>query len=270
MKKLFALMLALMLATLAITAVASTVTDLPEEEEELYFLTGFVTEAETDYIVILADGMYYQVNISEETMLDGFETLAIGDWVEVMHNGQMTRSLPPQVHGMMIRSYSFSGVVTELAEGSFTLITEDDQEIVVNFDPEQFIGVQDEMHVTVYFDGMMTMSIPAQISAQHIRTQEMTGVIVEVLEDGFMIEDADGMQTIVHVSEETMLFTVIEPDAEVRVTTTGTMTMSLPAQVSALEVLPVLPEVTEDADAAEEIEVIESELPVDEETAIEG
>ena len=254
MKKLLSLIIALMLATVALTAIASPVADdssASDENEEIFILSGFVTDVQPDHIILRAEGMDYQVNMNEETVLDGFESLAIGDWAQVIHDGKMTRSIPPQVMAMMIRSYSFSGVVSNLAENSFTLTTEDGQEIVVNFDAERFTGVQDTMQVTVFFDGMMTMSIPAQISAEHIRTQEMTGVIVEVLENGFMLDDA-GMPTIVHLSDDTMAFTAIEVGASVRVTTTGTMTMSIPAQVTAVEVLPALT-----VDAVEAVEAIE-------------
>ena len=129
---------------------------------------------------------------------------------------------------------------------------ENGMEIVVNFDPERFVGVQDTMQVTVWFDGMMSRSLPAQITAEHIRTQVLTGTITELTEEGFMMVDDNGILTFVHVSEATRLFTEPAVAAAVRVTTDGTATMSLPAQVTAIEVLPV-----EDAAEPAEEPVIE-------------
>ena len=241
MKKIIAMLTALVLLTvmLASLAFATEGADV-SAEEEIYMLDGRVTGSEDGYITIILDGAEYQINMDETTILDGVEQLAIGDWIQVIHNGQMTRSLPPQVFGQVIRSYSVSGTVSGLTEGSFTLTDDAGMEIVVNFDPERFVGVQDTMQVTVWFDGMMTRSLPAQITAEHIRTMEMTGTIVELTETGFLMQDADGIQTFVHLSDMTTVFTEIAVDATVRVTTDGTATMSLPAQVTAIEVLPVV------------------------------
>ena len=252
MKKTISLLIALVLTTVMLASLAMATDGSNNANEEYFLLDGQVTDIGDGYVTIILDGAEYQINITEETILDGTEALAIGDWLQVVHNGQMTRSLPPQVAAQVIRSYSVTGVVSGLTENSFTLTDENGMEIVVNFDPERFVGVQDTMQVTVWFDGMMSRSLPAQITAEHIRTQVLTGTITELTEDGFMMVDDNGILTFVHVSEATRLFTEPAVDAAIRVTTDGTATMSLPAQVTAIEVLPV-----EDAAEPAEEPVIE-------------
>lgn len=248
MKKTISLLIALVLTTVMLASLAMATDGTNTTNEEYYLLDGQVTAIGDGYVMIVLDGSEYQINVTEETILEGTEKLAIGDWLQVVHNGQMTRSLPPQVAAQVIRSYSVTGTVSGLTENSFTLTDENGMEVVVNFDPDRFVGVQDTMQVTVWFDGMMSRSLPAQITAEHIRTQVLTGVITEVTEDGFMVVDDNGILTFVHVSEATRIFTELAVDAAIRVTTDGTATMSLPAQVTAIEVLPA----EEAAETAEE------------------
>ena len=253
MKKIIALLTALVLVTvmLASLAMATETVDAPAEDE-IFLLDGRVTAIEEGFITMILDGAEYQINMDDTTILEGAEQLAIGDWIQVIHNGQMTRSLPPQVFAQVIRSYSISGTVSNLTENSFALTDENGMEIVVNFDAERFVGVQDTMQVTVWFDGMMTRSLPAQITAEHIRTMEMTGTIVEMTETGFLMVDESGIQTMVHLSDATAVFTELTVDAAIRVTTDGTATMSLPAQVTAIEILPVITAEEVIEDSAEE------------------
>ena len=240
MKKVLALLTALVLMTLTAATIAAATEVEDDANEEFFLLGGQVTGFGDGYVTIISDGAEYQVNLSEDVIIEGTEALAVGDWLQVVYNGQMTRSLPPQVSAQVIRSYSVSGVVSDLTEGSFTITTEEGQVIVVNFDAERFTGVQDSMNVTVWFDGMMTRSLPAQITAGHIRLQEMNGTVVEITDGGFLMIDEFGMETLVHVTEETVSFTEIELNAPIRLTCDGTATMSIPAQIRAVELLPAL------------------------------
>ena len=248
MKKTISLLIALVLTTVMLASLAMATDGTNTTTQQYNLQDGQVNAIGDGYVMIVLDGSEYQINVTEETILEGTEKLAIGDWLQVVHNGQMTRSLPPQVAAQVIRSYSVTGTVSGLTENSFTLTDENGMEIVVNFDPDRFVGVQDTMQVTVWFDGMMSRSLPAQNTAEHIRTQVLTGVITEVTEDGFMVVDDNGILTFVHVSEATRIFTELAVDAAIRVTTDGTATMSLPAQVTAIEVLPA----EEAAETAEE------------------
>ena len=109
------------------------------------------------------------VKLTEETMLDGFETweeLLPGRLIAVDYNGMMSRSSPAQITASRVCSYLLTGVVTELVDNAFVMETEIHGPVQVNIDPEAGLTLPEvNAQVTVTFGGMMTMSIPAQVSA---------------------------------------------------------------------------------------------------------
>ena len=72
---------------------------------------------------------------------------------------------------MKIGCYAHTGVVGEITEGQFALETEMEM-ILVNATAEQLEGIESGMTVTVYSNGAMTMSLPAQIGAEMITATE--------------------------------------------------------------------------------------------------
>ena len=219
--------------------------------EEIFDMAGTVTEIGEGFIMIQsAEGQMIQVNTFEETIFEGKE-IAVGDFIHVTYNGMMTFSIPAQIAAQKVGCYAHTGVIGEITEGQFTLETEMEM-ILVNAAAEQLEGIEAGMTVTVYYNGASTRSIPPQITAEHIRTMEMTGTIVEMTETGFLMVDESGIQTMVHLSDATAVFTELTVDAAIRVTTDGTATMSLPAQVTAIEILPVITAEEVIEDSAEE------------------
>jgi hypothetical protein len=72
---------------------------------------------------------------------------------------------------MKVGCYAHTGVVGEITEGQFALETEMEM-ILVNATAEQLEGIEAGMTVTVYSNGAMTMSLPAQIGAEFITVTE--------------------------------------------------------------------------------------------------
>ena len=139
--------------------------------EEIFDLAGVVTEIGEDFILIDgADGQQIQVNTFPETVYEGKEIEA-GDYIHVTYNGMMTFSIPAQIAALKIGCYTHTGVVSEIAEGQFTLET-GMEPILVNVTGEQLAGIESGMTVTVYSNGAMTMSLPAQIGAEMITATE--------------------------------------------------------------------------------------------------
>ena len=177
MNKIFALLLATVFALTGVTALTSANTDSVEEstvEVETYIAAGTVLEVTDEYIVFNGvDGQIYQANITEETIqeYDLPAEVTVGDFVQVMYDGKMTRSIPAQITAQVIRSCVRVGQVGEVAEDYFMLQTEM-EEIRVNCTAEQLEGIQQGMQVKVYFSGAMTMSLPAQIGAELIVAAE--------------------------------------------------------------------------------------------------
>ena len=244
MKKMILLLMALMLAMTALPVMAE------EEIPESVAVEGFVLEILDESILIkTGEGEYIEALLNDESIIEGKE-LAVGDCVTVVYNGMMTRSIPAQITAQHIGNHMVMGLVSEMTEESF-ILTFGEEIYQVNAPAEMLAGIQDGMFVTVYHKGMMTMSIPAQIAAIHIRGQEIVGTVTEMVEGGFTLT-VEGEEIPYHVAiqEDALLFVQPEPGMEVIVITDGLQTASLESiLVNAAEILP-LPFVQEVFDMA--------------------
>ena len=253
MKKFFLMLLALMLAMTTLTVFAEEEAVIPSpgaaamDEAEI---EGFVMDVQDEFILIKTrDGQMIEALLTENTYMDSKEP-AIGDFVRVAYDGQMTRSIPAQITADYIGSHMLMGLVSEMTETGFTL-TFGEEIYAVTADTSLMTGIQDGMFVTVYHNGMMTRMIPAGVTAMHIRGQEIVGTVTEMVEGGFTLT-VEGEELPYHVAikEDALLFVQAEPGMEVIVITDGLMTASLESiLVNAAEILP-LPVVQEVFDMA--------------------
>ena len=249
MKKFFLMLLALMLAMTTLTVFAEEEADMPSDDEEVLaesaLLQGFVMEVMDESVLVLTrDGLYVEALLTEETAAEG-KDIAVGDFIEIVYNGMMTRSLPAQITAEYIRDHMLMGVVTDLTENGFTL-TFGEEVYAVNAEASLLTGIQDGMFVTVYHNGMMTRMIPASVNALHIRGQEIVGTVTEMVEGGFTLT-VEGEELPYHVAikEGALQFVQAEPGMEVIVIVDGLATASLESiLVNATEILP-LPAVQE-------------------------
>ena len=254
MKKLILMLMALMMAATALTVFGEEDTLIPapegEELSETALLQGFVMEVMDESILVLTrDGLYVEALLTADTAAEG-KDIAVGDFIEIVYNGMMTRSLPAQITAEYIRNHMLMGVVSDLSETGF-ILTFGEEVYAVSADAAMLAGIQDGMFVTVYFNGMMTRMIPAGVTAMHIRGQEIVGTVIEMVEGGFTLT-VDGEELPYHIAikEGAMQFVQAEPGMEVIVITDGLMTSSLESiLVNASEILP-LPAVQEIFDMA--------------------
>ena len=163
--KLTALILA---GLLALTGLSFGETVIEEAyEEPIVTLMGTVNEFTQEGLLLDTEMGPVLVLTNEETLLEGFdalEKLEAGRQVEVMYNGMMTRSIPAQITGQKITSVQIVGTVTELMEGAFLMETQTHGPVVVNL-PEGAQLPDKDQQVIVTFNGVMTLSLPAQIGA---------------------------------------------------------------------------------------------------------
>ena len=139
--------------------------------QEVFDMAGVVTEIGEGFLMIEStDGQMIQVNTFEETLFEGKDVEA-GDFIHVTFGGMMTFSLPAQIAAQKVGCYAHTGVVGEIIEGQFALETEMEQ-ILVNAPAELLEGIEPGMNVTVYTNGAMTMSLPAQVGAEYITATE--------------------------------------------------------------------------------------------------
>ncbi len=254
MKKLILMLLAMVLAAANLSVFAEDEALIPspstDEVTEPVLFEGFVMEINDESILLMdRDGMYVEALLNDATIFEG-KDVAIGDFVHVAYNGMMTRSIPAQINAEHIGNYMLMGVVSELTENGF-ILTFGEEVYQVNAEADQLVYIQDGMFVTVYHHGQMTMSIPAQVSADHIRGQEIVGTVTEMVEGGFTLT-VEGEELPYHVAikEDALIFVQAEPGMEVIVITDGLQTADLESiLVNAVEILP-LPVVQEVFDMA--------------------
>ncbi|MGN0754008.1 MAG: hypothetical protein ACI4ME_06065 [Aristaeellaceae bacterium] len=242
MKKFFLMLLALMLALTTLTAFAEEDGPSAEANElaDVVLLDGFITDVLDDSLLLLTrDGLAVEALLNEDTVFEG-KNAAIGDYVQIVYNGIMTRSLPAKITAMAVRNHMLMGVVSDLAETGFTL-TFGEEIYQVSADAALLEGIQDGMFITLYYNGMMTRMIPAGVTAMHIRGQEIVGTITEMVEGGFTLT-VEGEEIPYHVGikEGAFQFVQPEPGVEVIVITDGLETASLESiLVNATEILPL-------------------------------
>lgn len=163
---LFSLLFALNAPTLA-----DTPAELDDDVPELMDMTGMVTEVAEDHLLLdTATHGEVLVHLTAETVCEG-ETPVVGAYVHVLNNGAMTMSLPPQITALRVGCYAFSGTVSEITEESF-MLTGEGVTYQVNAEAEKLADLTDGQTVTVYSNGAMTMSIPAQIYGELIVAAE--------------------------------------------------------------------------------------------------
>jgi len=254
MKKMIAALLALLLAMMTLTAFAEEETVIPSPEADdlasIADLAGFVMDIQEESILVMTrDGLYVEAAITPDTVFEGSDVV-IGDFVHIVYNGMMTRSLPAQITAMSVACHKLMGVVSELTENGFTLTFGEDV-WQINAETALLEGIQNDMFVTVFHNGAMTMSLPAQVAADHVRGQEIVGVVTEMMENGFILTvDGEEIPYAVMPREDALIFVQPEPGMEIIVVTDGLMTAGLDQiTVNAMEIIP-LPAVQEIFDIA--------------------
>lgn len=174
-------------------------------------LEGFVTElVEGGFIMEDKDLGSVMLNVDETTVLDGVLAdgeIEVGQYVFVTYDGRMTRSIPPQAHADRVGCYVLRGSVGELMDIG-VLLTGDELfgDVIVrpgeNELPPLYVG----MPATVYYNGVMALSLPGQVTASHVIVPELSGVVSEKDDEGFTLTDESGETYRVLVNEETAIF----------------------------------------------------------------
>ena len=151
-----------------------TAQDEAEAEPEIVELYGEIKEITDEYVMVMTDSLgEVQVLLTEDTIIEGVETLELGQTAKVLYTGMMTRSLPPQITALLIGVYTVSGEVTVSEAGSVTIVTENGEVILTLPEGAAAPAVGDA--VTAYTTGVSTMSIPPQMNAVKVETADSVG-----------------------------------------------------------------------------------------------
>ena len=161
---------------IVVTEETTAETEIPEETEaevlseeaeiELVTLTGVITEITDEYVLLdVGDMGQIQANLSEDTLIEGVEELAIGQTAIVTYDGKMTRSLPAQITALRVGVYEVRGTVKTMEDGRITVEkTEGGDEVVLTL-PEGAPELQAGDAITAYTTGISTMSLPPHMNA---------------------------------------------------------------------------------------------------------
>jgi len=237
---------------------------LEDEVQEIYDIHGEVLEITEEYILIdTADMGYVQVNLSEDTVIEGVQTLEIGQTAVVMYDGMMTRSLPPQINALHIGVYAVSGVITEVLEDRIVIMQDGTgEEIVLMLPGNEDLGENEEL--------IEEEILAAQEEAEAEDAEEISEeALIESDETDAEEAGSDEEEAAIEeeLSEDAPVFAV--GDAIIAYTN-GTMTMSLPPQMTALTIVfapqadeTEMVEISEEAEeTAEESEAAEADETV--------
>lgn len=234
MKKIIAILLAALLVCFAAFAEPAA--------EALVSMEGTVLEIAEDgsYLINTEEHGEVQVLISEETYIEASRDIAVGDYLYIDYSGQMTRSIPPQITASVVRMHVLEGSVIELfaEENAAMLMTETHGEVYVTL-PEYWNAAEIEVEVlTVYFDGVMTMSLPPQVNAGHVVPgYALQGAVTEI-GDGFLMI-GEGTEAVQVNFDNSLLPENMQTGDVIRVIYNGQMTRSIPAQITADQIIQI-------------------------------
>ena len=178
MKKIIVLILIVILAGLI--AFGETTLNASEEtssapekyieiDDTIFDISGVVSEITEEGILIQTESAgVVLVKSDEETVTDASAEIAPGDYITVIYNGIMSRSIPAQITADVIRMYMITGKIVSADPEvcGVMLQTETHGEVYATL-PEPWLENTAET-LKIYFGGQMTASLPPRISADHV------------------------------------------------------------------------------------------------------
>jgi len=233
--------------------VSESVESLEEEAQDVFELYGEIVEITDEYVLLsTADMGYVQVNLSDDTVIEGVEALELGQTAVVMYDGMMTRSLPPQINALHIGVYAVSGVIAEVLEDSIVIVQEETgEQIILTLSGSELLGENEELIEE------------EALAADEEAADEETVVDEEAIDEeaeAALTEEGEAAEALGEEADEALFEdeALVEDEQEFRVGdriiayTTGAMTMSLPPQMNALAIVLDLGDLGEEASAETE------------------
>lgn len=150
-----------------LTLISGTAAASFDPETDLQTQHGYILEMLDDgsFLLLNQDNQTVQVNTDENTVTDLAEPLHIGQYVVVDYDGKLTRSLPAQLYAQHIFGATLKGIVSAVNEREVTLIEDETQQEYIVHLPEDVELPTDGEHIAVHFNGVIALSLPAQLSA---------------------------------------------------------------------------------------------------------
>ncbi len=185
-------------------------------------LQGLITALETDGFR-MDDTVLGVVKVRLDAQLTAYEgiaardRLAVGQYVYVQYNGNLTRSIPPQVTALKVSCFALTGTVGAILENGCVVEGDAVLGTTVVHMPEGQPPVFTGMTVTAYYNGVLAQSLPPQLTAVHLVVPVLEGTVSLAADAGFTLTDANGSSTAITLTEVTVLATLPADGATVRV-----------------------------------------------------
>ncbi len=171
-------------------------------------LEGLITETKDNYF--LMDDIAYgsvQVNLDpSSTVYEGVAaayTLAAGQYVYVAYNGSMTKSIPPQVQADKVSCFTVTGTVNAILNDGFTVDGDALLGTVIVHTSGVLSPVYQGVSITLYYNGVMALSYPPQVTAVYLSVPTLQGVVSGLISDGFKFTTDDDITYQIALSPST-------------------------------------------------------------------
>ena len=205
MKKRLILSLLLAIFHLSLPSVAA----LGEVWTQKPELSGLITEVSEGSIMITdAESGPVLLSVDTETILEGIlggTPLEVGMYVFAKYTGILTNTEPPQAHADRLGCYALKGIVAETTNKDLLLAGDElFSEALVHLEsnmPQAFMGVP----ITVYYNGTMTMSLPPQVTANHLVVPVLSGKVKGMNTDNLSLVTEDQQEYTIHFNGKTLV-----------------------------------------------------------------
>lgn len=239
MKKIVSVMLSMMLFM-----AAGAMAEVPALQAET--IVGRIVEMREDGSILVerldSDGQVL-VNVPEDSQYDADWALDVDDVIFVTYDGRMARSMPPQVYAQSIRSHSIEGLVAEANTESRRLLINSAElgQVWATLPEGEDAADYADQYVRVFYNGVMALSLPGQVSAVAIDVMAQDEGRVTEIADGYLLMDGKGGALRVNFDAHTKMVAAIEAGDTVQVYYNGITTRSLPPQAFGIVIAKVQP-----------------------------
>ena len=212
---------------------------IPQATGAAETVTGLISSPKPEGFTLYTAEGPLTVTVTESTLWDTNGPLTEGDAATV----RFTEAEDGTLTAAVITSYRLRGQITEVnmteGEEPFLMLQPEDgsEPIRVNIGGIPLRAAVPGITAEVWYSGIMTRSVPPQITALYMRGTVLQGVITKVLESGnLLLQTEDGETVLLCLSEDTLMLTEPEIGKAVRASVYPAVRLSLPPQYEAQDV----------------------------------
>lgn len=207
--------------------------------EAAHPLTGLISSPKPEGFTLYTAEGPLPVTVTESTLWDTDGPLTEGDAAAV----RLTEAEDGSLTAAVITCCRVRGQITEVNmtedEEPFLMLQPEDgsEPIRVNLSDIPLRAAVPGIAAEIWYNGIMTRSVPPQITALYMRGTVLQGVITKVLESGnLLLQTDDGETVLLCLSEDTLMLTEPEIGKAVRASVYPAVRLSLPPQYEAQDV----------------------------------